>query len=274
MIGDETMKYKHLFWLVILVVFSFSSLYSLPFVQASESITLDPIADKCVSNIGAGEEDLTVRYEDGLKWLSFLAFNLSEIPSNASIDSAMLKVKTYFVFDSAYVSAYCSSNADWVETGMSWDTKPVVDDYSGAEWISTHEEWYTWDSWYLKDAVSDAFAETGKFTVMLRSGALTDQTGHIIFYPNAKLEITYTTETKSSELTLIPLWAIIAGVLILLGVLIIAVIVVIYFVRKRLNTRKTSGADRARMCAFSKPVKTPTFGGTKQMHANNEVHCK
>jgi len=222
----------------MLIVMSFSSLRFLPVVNASESITLDPIADRCVSNIGTTEEDLTVRYEDGLKWLSFLAFNLSEIPSGASIDSATLKVKTYFVFSQAYVSAYCSSNADWVETGMSWDTKPDVDDYVGAEWISTHEEWYTWKSWYLKDAVSDAFQETGKFTVMLRSGAVVDQTGHIIFYPDAKLEITYDPEPKSSELTLIPLWAIVAGVSILLGVLIIVAIVVIFFVRKRRNTRE------------------------------------
>lgn len=237
-IGDKTMKYKYLFLFVMLTVMSLSSLCFLPVVNASESITLDPIADKCVSNMGATEEDLTVRYEEGLKWLSFLAFNLSEIPSGASIDSAMLKVKTYFVFSQAYVSAYCSSNIDWVDTGMSWDTKPDVDDYGGAEWISTHEEWYTWESWYLTDAVSDAFEETGEFTVMLRSGALTDQTGHIIFYPDAKLEITYDPETKSSELTLIPLWTIIAGISIFLGVSIIIAIIVIYFARKRRNTRE------------------------------------
>lgn len=216
-------------------------------MNASESTTLYPIATKCVSNLGDGETDLTVRYEDGFKWISFLAFNLSEIPSGASIDSAMLKVKTEFVLKQVWVSAYCSSNADWVETGMSWDTRPDVDEYVDAVWVSTHEEWYTWESWSLTDAVSDAFQETGKLTVMFRSGFLVDQAGAVTFYPNAKLQIAYTPETKPSELIEKPLWAIVVGGLILLGVSIIGVIAIVYFVRKGRNRRKNSSAGLTRI---------------------------
>lgn len=92
-----------------------------------------------------------------------------------------------------------------METGISWDTKPNVDEYVDAVWVSAHEEWYTWESSSLMEAVSAAFQETGRLTVMLKSGLLIDQTGDIIFYPDAKLEITYTPETKPSELTEIPL---------------------------------------------------------------------
>jgi len=61
--------------------------------------------------------------------------------------------------------------------------------------VSTHEEWYIWESSFFTDDVSNAFHETGKLTVMLRSGFLIDQTGFVIFYPNAKLEVEYTPET-------------------------------------------------------------------------------
>ena len=189
------MKNRYLFFFLMFVPMSFSLLSFLPLVNASESMTLNPIADKCVSNIGGGEEYLTVRYEEGLKWLSFFAFNLSEIQGGSSIDSAVLKIKTQFVIDAVWVSAYSSSNADWVQTGMSWDTKPEVDESIDAEWVSTHEEWYTWESSFFTDDVSDAFQETGELTVMLRSGFLVDQIGHIIFYPDAKLEVNYTLET-------------------------------------------------------------------------------
>ena len=174
----------------------FLSLWVLPSVSALENMSLNPIATRCVSNIDDTGTDLIVRYDDGFKWLSFLAFNLSEIPSGASIDSAVLKVKTQLVLNPSWISAYSSSNADLVETGMSWVTKPNVDDYIDAVWVSTHEEWYTWESWYLTDAVSDAFQETGKLTVMFRSGLYTDQNGHTIFYPNAIMEIAYTLETQ------------------------------------------------------------------------------
>ncbi len=165
-----------------------------PSVNATKTLTLNPIAWRCLSNIGAGEEDLTVRYEQGLVWISYLAFNLSEIPPGASIDSAILKLKTRVVITSAYISAYCSSNAEWVKTGMSWDTKPDVDDYATAEWVSAWEEWYFWE---MKKEVSDAFAETGELTVALKSGLLVNQKGFAIFYPDAKLEITYTIDTSA-----------------------------------------------------------------------------
>jgi len=45
-------------------------------------------------------------------------------------------------------------------------------------------------------------------------------------------------EQKSLELSEIPLWAIVVGVSILSGVPIIGVIAVIYFVRKRRDTRE------------------------------------
>ena len=144
--GDKTVKHRCVFLFMMFIVMSFSSFCFLPFADASESITLHPIADKCVSNMGDGGGDLIAGYEEGVKWISFLAFNLSEISSGASIDSAMLKVKTEVVYKRAWVSAYCSSNADWVETGMSWDTKPDVDEYVDAVWVSAHEEWYTWES--------------------------------------------------------------------------------------------------------------------------------
>ena len=237
------MKNRNLLLLTMFVITSFLSLYILPPINASESLTLNPIANSCVSNVGAGEEYLTVRYEEGLKWVTYFAFNLSEIPSGASVDSAVLKIKTKLALNSAWVSAYSSSNAEWSTTGMSWDTKPNVDNYFDAVWVTANEEWYTWESSSFKDAVSDAFRETGKLTVMLRSGLLIDQTGWIIFYPDAKLEVTYAPEKKTPDLALSPVWAIVVAVIIFFGALIIAVIAIIYLVRKRQNRRTSSKVE-------------------------------
>ena len=235
------MKHRSLLLFIIFIVTSFLSVYFLPFVKASESITLYSIGAKCVSNVGFAVDDLTVHYWEGAKWISFFAFNLSEIPAGSSVDNVVLKIKTKLAIDSAWVSAYSSSNAEWVETGMSWDSKPDMGETVDAALVSTHEEWYIWESSSFTEAVSDAFAETGRLTVMLKSGFLIDQKGYITFYPDAKLEITYTPETEPLELFEIPLWAIIVGVTILLGVPIIGVIVVIYFVRKRQKTIEPSG---------------------------------
>jgi len=238
---------------LLLTALTFALILSMKSVATdTESITLNPIAYKCVMNMGNAEEALTVRYEEGLKWLSFFAFNLSEIPAGSSIDSAVLKIKTKFVIDWAWVSAYSSSNAGWVQTGMSWDTKPKVDESIDSVWVDIHNEWYAWESSFFTDDVEDAFSETGELTVMLRSGFLIDQVGHIIFYPDAKLEITYTrapvpetkTETEIWELTGISLWGIIVAFFVLFGLCIVGVIVVIYFVRKRGVTRRPSDTDQ------------------------------
>ena len=236
---------------LLLTALTFALILSMKSVATdTESITLNPIAYKCVMNMGNAEEALTVRYEEGLKWLSFFAFNLSEIPAGSSIDSAVLKIKTKFVIDWAWVSAYSSSNAGWVQTGMSWDTKPKVDESIDSVWVDIHNEWYAWESSFFTDDVEDAFSETGELTVMLRSGFLIDQVGHIIFYPDAKLEITYTrapvpeTKTEIWELTGISLWGIIVAFFVLFGLCIVGVIVVIYFVRKRGVTRRPSDTDQ------------------------------
>jgi hypothetical protein len=70
-------------------------------VNASVSVTLAPIANRYVSNMGDVGSDLMVRYEEGFKWISFLAFNLSEIPPGSSVDFVMLKLKTQLVLKRA-----------------------------------------------------------------------------------------------------------------------------------------------------------------------------
>jgi hypothetical protein len=213
--SDSLRKHRYITW-TLLLLFLICQPFFILSINATETITLEPIAYRCVSNTGAGEDYLTVSYEEGLKWVTYFAFNLSEIPSGASVDSAVLKIKTELVSGSAWVSAYSSSNAEWSITGISWDTKPNVDKYFDAVWVSANEEWYTWESSSFTDAVSDAFRVTGKLTVMLKSGLLIDQTGFIIFYPDAKLEVTYTPPKIDPIISAI---ATVLGIISLAGVL-------------------------------------------------------
>lgn len=194
--------------IILFVTFLFPHLvYSTPSV--TETLTLTPIACKCVSNTGVRPSDLVVRFDrEKNEWISYMAFNLSEIPSWVSIDYAVFEIKAQSVLEPTKISACCSPDAAWVTTNMTWLTKPELNKYLGDQQVSTSKEWYSWSystletyGCALTDMVLYALAETGMLTIQLRSGFLAyldhqkivriSQFGHVIFYSDARLEITY-----------------------------------------------------------------------------------
>lgn len=204
-------------------------------VSAEETITLTPIASKMISNDKAMEGRIEqfepylgvmVLFAGRVVVNSYLAFNLSVIPPRVSIDSVTLKLKTYKIFTTALISAYCFPDAEWVKTGITWDTKPS-DEFADSKWVSVINEWYFWN---VKKGVSDAFAKTGYFTVALKSGLRDYQEGQVYFHPNAKLEITYTPKKPAEE---IPLWASVTFGFIVFGLPTIGAILVIRHIRKK-----------------------------------------
>jgi len=202
--------------LVVLLLLSTCAMFTAITVVSSDAVntmTLNPIACKSVSNIGV-PIDLVVSYSrGGNEWITYIAFNLSGIPKWFSINRAVFKMRAKSVVESSEISACCSSDARWIESDMTWSTKPVLTKYLGEHNVTTAEEEYSWDyssmqvyGCTLADEVARARDETGRFTIQLRSGMLgyMGQTvirislfGETIFYPDAKLEITYTISDTS-----------------------------------------------------------------------------
>jgi len=180
--------------------------YLTPLVNASETMTLDPIASVNVSNTGEVERqpgELKVYYfQPGVKEISYLAFNLSEIPPGAVIDSVVFKVKSEVFTSAAWISAYCTYDTEWVKTGMSWESRPNLEKYVGAARVSLLNEWYFLNSSFFKEAISEALTETSQLTIGLEYGLFHQDVyeGIVIFYPNAELEITYTPDTSAPTL--------------------------------------------------------------------------
>lgn len=175
-------------------------------LDAERTIILNPIGYKCVSNIGVGGDGyLVVRYEAGLKWVSYVAFNLSEIPPSAKIESVKLKLQTYISQKSTWVSVFNTSDTGWVKVGFSWENRPSLDTLLATKWVAAWEEWYAWEHSYLTLAVKSGLATTRNIGLALQSYFLSDVMGCIYFYDNAKLEIAYRPyRTESYQVTEFP----------------------------------------------------------------------
>jgi len=118
--------------------------------------TLEPIADsfvnseKSTSNFG-GQDVLRVTYQnrtffDDIERRAYLKFNLSEVPSGSTINSATLRLHTVVVTETTKIGAfYCPDNT-WEELEITWQNAP---DTSGdaVDIVSVAEpgEWNEWD---------------------------------------------------------------------------------------------------------------------------------
>lgn len=200
--GEQMINHKQLFSIVLFMTLVSLHLFSLvQSVNAAKTVTLNPIDYKSVSQANGGsskEEVMVFSIEYGIKSIAYIAFDLSELPENAIPTSTVLNIKSEAISYTCWISAFCSINADWVETGITWDTKPDLGDYVDAVYVDTMREWYSWESDSLTEAVLRAFKETNKLTIALKTGIRdTYQYGLIIFYPDAKLEITYILDTSA-----------------------------------------------------------------------------
>ncbi len=140
---------------LIFAVFILGILLLTPSAKA-ETKTLEPIADsfinseKSTSNFG-GQDVLRVTYQnrtffDDIERRAYLKFNLSEVPSGSTINSATLRLHTVVVTETTKIGAfYCPDNT-WEELEITWANAP---DTSGdaVDTVSVAEpgEWHEWD---------------------------------------------------------------------------------------------------------------------------------
>jgi len=171
-----------------------------PLVENTNTVTLNPIASRSVIQAEHYNESelMVMSIEYGIKSLVYIAFDLSEFSENTIPTSAVFKIKTEAISYTCWISAFCFPTADWVETGMVWDTKPGLGIYVDAVYVDTMRDWYSWESDSLIGSVLAALRVTGRLTIALKTGiGDTYQYGLVIFYPDAKLEITYTLDTNA-----------------------------------------------------------------------------
>jgi len=179
------MHYKPVLIVVIIFVFCPIQILSvLSSASTEKNIILEPIAYECICNVGEVKTNyLVVRYEQGLKWVSYIAFNLSDIPIGAEIKTVKLKLKTCVVEKSSWISVFNTTDVKWISTGISWDNRPNLDKLLATQWVTTFEEWYEWEHEYLTRAVKSAFSNEGVIGLALQSYLLTDVSGGFFSIP-------------------------------------------------------------------------------------------
>lgn len=156
----------------IFMMLLLSVVYFVP-VNAAEIKIFYPIADAYVSsrypdeNFGK-KNYLLVANETIESAFAFIMFDLSDVPHDAYVESARLKLKMeslvrweYYVPNS--VGAYRSFDIAWMETEITWNTKPEF----MAEAITSayaHEagQWSSWD-------VTEAVKAGEKLTIILKA---------------------------------------------------------------------------------------------------------
>ena len=109
-----------------------------------------------------------------------LPFNLSEVPKGAIIYEAELELKTYEVYEPAFVSVvYCLNNS-WRENIITWNNKPPTLPWpiSTAD-ILNAEFWYGWD---VKNHVEISLGgDSGEYYLTLVLTIVGEQVGNIAF---------------------------------------------------------------------------------------------
>ncbi len=79
------------------------------------------------NNGGDGALQVYVKPDNGHTWRTYLKFNLSTIPDNSNITSAVLSLYCYFDIDnlSTPVNVHYVSNDNWFESSVTWNTQPL-----------------------------------------------------------------------------------------------------------------------------------------------------
>jgi ribosomal protein L40E len=123
----------------ILFIFLLFSL-SLPpnYGQAVKTMTFYPIADSYVdssnpNNNYGGSTSLFVRHLK-FEWIpdlienTYLMFNLSKLPAESSIQSAVLTINVFWIGSTTKVYAHYCSSTSWNELSITWNNAPEYEE--------------------------------------------------------------------------------------------------------------------------------------------------
>ncbi|NJE31112.1 DNRLRE domain-containing protein [Thermococcus sp. 18S1] len=132
---------------------------------ATTTVQINPTDDAYVkdttpdTNYGSyGSLYVGTYYKDHANERAYLKFDLSSIPDNAVIVSAVLRAYTY---SGAYstpvnISAYAVSDDSWTEDSITWNTKPSAGELLDKDLVDTDGR--HWSTWNVTDFVKGEFS--------------------------------------------------------------------------------------------------------------------
>jgi len=134
-------------WLLVLVLLLLPLFLVFSYFQAG-SRTLKATADAYVneahpdSKYGA-ETSLKL---DGNSYIIFVKFDLSNLPSDAEINGAILRLKARYVYSDRIIVVHKVANTTWSEYHLTYNNKP---DYASrntdAKYVADDNKWYEWN---------------------------------------------------------------------------------------------------------------------------------
>jgi len=195
-------KSAHCFIVIIILSTVFIPLEN---VYGLTSKSIAPI--KARSVIAASDYDDTklmiMSIDYGIKQYVYIAFDLNELSSNAIIKSAIFKIKNEVISYAGPVSAFVSTNSNWINSKLTWDNKPEFGNYISTVNVATMREWYSFESSSLIEAIKDSINDNKELTIALRTGTLTQYFYEIIVFSNElSLDITYEEPPKTGNIKL------------------------------------------------------------------------
>ena len=179
-----------------------------PVAGESETLVLNPIADSHVEadnpneNYGGQNWMEVCNYRKTYSYgyvsdycaIVYIMFDLSEVESDWTVNSATLSLRTFMVFATRKVGVrYCSDNS-WKENEITWNNKPDYGDVTGS-YVSVAKDG-TWYNWTVTSDVKKASSE--KITWVLKIDDSQDKISSTDFYSrdreyySPKLIINYT----------------------------------------------------------------------------------
>ncbi len=167
-------------------------------VSSNEMLELDPTITLNESNSGNVGDSFTNSSDTGVNYgtllnLSvrsytsgdvrrvFLLFNLSVIPSSATITDANLSLYMFVApSNSRTYSAYNTSNS-WTETGITQSNQPAADTLQQGVTVTTPAS--VWKSWNVTNAAVSSYAQTNKnMSIMIRDNTETATTARFALF--------------------------------------------------------------------------------------------
>ena len=125
----------------------------MPLVRAPNTLMLTPIADSYVSvgdqnvNFGGSSYLRVWNWSATLGYRTYLKFDLTSIPSGATIESAELELyDSYRTGDAtSNVEAHYCPDSSWTEIGITWNNAPTFEPTpSATTQVAFADKWYSW----------------------------------------------------------------------------------------------------------------------------------
>jgi len=115
----------------------------------TDSLTVPPMGDGNLLNVGTYTEAYT---DIAMTWLKF---NLSDVPDGAVVDVATLELDAFYLFlgDSYNVCAHSCSDNSWTELTLTYANMPSFNATPMDSTVITEKKWYSWN---VTDAVREA----------------------------------------------------------------------------------------------------------------------